>query len=99
MDEFAKIFFVVSITAVSTILGKIVWDWLSHRKTNGAASGDKSPEYWKAEFRNAVREVLEDRAPLMRSHIESLNARLDALGKTMDSNHALLMQLLGRRRN
>lgn len=45
--------------AACALLGKIVFDWLRPRKTNGNA-GERSVEYWQIEFRRAVRTELDD---------------------------------------
>lgn len=44
------------------LLGKIVFDWLSKRggKSENGTAGEKSPSFWKGEFRAAVRDELEN---------------------------------------
>jgi hypothetical protein len=39
---------------------RMLLEFLGKTKRNGS-SGDRDPEYWKAEFRNATRDVLEEK--------------------------------------
>lgn len=59
----------IFISAGLGILGKIVFDWLSKRReTENGTAGEKSPGFWKGEFRAAVRDELsnfEHRQPEM----------------------------------
>ena len=63
---------------VVTLVGHIVWDWLkSGNRKNG--SGDQPPDFWRMEFRIAVREVLRERHEVMESSIDSIIQKLDCL--------------------
>lgn len=82
----------LAIAAILSLIGKIVFDWLGgSRKKNG--SGEQPVDFWRMEFRAAIREELEQSRRLMNGEVEKLR-------KICEDNNSLLHKLLesGRRR-
>ena len=55
-----------------------VFGFMSKRKTNGS-SGERDPEYWKSEFRKAVREEVEPLAERSREELREIKTLIQRL--------------------
>lgn len=79
-----------AITAALAVLGKIVFDWLSGGKRKNG-SGEQPVDFWRMEFRAAIREELEQSRRIMQGEA-------DKLRKICEDNNNLLHKILEEKR-
>lgn len=64
--------------------GHILWDWLRPKKPSNG-SGDKPPDFWRMEFRAAVREVNAERRDIMQAGIRAIEDKLDEILRKLEN--------------
>ena len=65
-------------SAVTVLVGKIVFDWLKPGKTNGN-SGERPVEFWRIEFREAVEDVFQTHRLVMVDSVIEVRRSLDEI--------------------